>query len=163
MFCIFKGRKQMKLSKNFTLTEFTKSQTALRKGLDNTMPEEHLEAAKLLAEHVLQPVREHFGITTINSGYRGAELNKAVGGSSTSQHCKGQAADIEVPGVSNYDVAKWIEENCDFDQVLLEFYTSGIPDSGWVHVTYNKEGNRKKSLTATKVDGKTVYLLGLIK
>ena len=127
------------------------------------MPEEHLEAAKLLAEHVLQPVRDHFGITTINSGYRGEELNKAVGGSSTSQHCKGQAADIEVPGVSNYDVAKWIEENCDFDQVLLEFYTSGIPDSGWVHVSYNAEGNRKKSLTATKVDGKTVYSLGLIK
>ena len=151
----------MKLSKNFTLTEFTKSQTALRKGLDNTMPEEHLEAAKLLAEHVLQPVREHFGPTSINSGYRGEALNKAVGGSSTSQHCKGQAADIEVPGVSNYDVAKWIEENCDFDQVLLEFYTSGIPDSGWVHVSYNAEGNRKKSLTATKVGSKTLYSLGL--
>ena len=153
----------MKLSKNFTLTEFTKSQTALRKGLDNSMPEEHLEAAKLLAEHVLQPVREHFGPTSINSGYRGEALNKAVGGSPTSQHCKGQAADIEVPGVSNYDVAKWIEENCDFDQVLLEFYTSGIPDSGWVHVSYNTAGNRKKSLTASKVDGKTVYSIGLIK
>ena len=153
----------MKLSKNFTLTEFTKSQTALRKGLDNSMPEEHLEAAKLLAEHVLQPVREHFGPTSINSGYRGAELNKAVGGSPKSQHCKGQAADIEVSGVSNYDVAKWIEKNTDFDQVILEFYTLGVPDSGWVHVTYNAEGNRKKSLTATKVDGKTMYSLGLEK
>ncbi len=151
----------MKLSKNFTLSEFTKSQTALRKGLDNSMPEEHLEAAKLLAEHVLQPVREHFGPTSINSGYRGEALNKAVGGSSTSQHCKGQAADIEVSGVSNYDIAKWIEKKCDFDQVILEFYTPGIPDSGWVHVSYNTAGNRKKSLTASKVDGRTHYSLGL--
>ena len=152
----------MRLSKNFTLTEFTKSQTALRKGLDNTMPEEHLEAAKLLAEHVLQPVRDHFGITTINSGYRGEELNKAVGGSPTSQHCKGQAADIEVPGVSNYDVAKWIEKNCDFDQVILEFYTPGIPDSGWVHVSYDPNDLKKQVMTATKQDGKTVYLTGLV-
>ena len=151
----------MKLSKNFTLSEFTKSQTALRKGLDNSMPEEHLEAAKLLAEHVLQPVRDHFGITSINSGYRGEALNKAVGGSAKSQHCKGQAADIEVPGVSTFEVAKWIERHTDFDQVILEFYTPGIPDSGWVHVTYNTEGNRKKSLTASKVGGKTHYSLGL--
>ena len=151
----------MRLSKNFTVAEFEKSQTAIRQGLDNSMPEEHLGNAKALCENVLQKVREHFGITTINSGYRGEALNKAVGGSATSQHCKGQAADIEVPGVSNYDVAKWIEKNCDFDQVILEFYTLGVPDSGWVHVSYNAEGNRKKSLTATKVGSKTLYSLGL--
>jgi len=162
MFCIFKkDKKQMKLSNNFTLTEFEKSQTAIRQGLDNTMPEEHVDNATALCENVLQKVREHFGPTTINSGYRGESLNKAVGGSSKSQHCKGQAADIEVPGVANYNVAKWIEKNTDFDQVILEFYTLGIPDSGWVHVTYNTAGNRKKSLTASKVEGKTHYSLGL--
>ena len=151
----------MNLSKNFTLTEYTKSQTALRQGIDNTPNDEHLASAKLLFEKVVQPVRDHFGPTVINSGYRGPALNAAVGGSSSSQHCKGEAVDIECPGVPNYDVAKWIEDNLDFDQLILEFYTPGIPDSGWVHVSYKSEGNRKQSLTATKQDGKTVYLQGL--
>jgi len=152
----------MRLSKNFTLSEFTKSQTALRQGIDNTPQGEHLDAAKELFENVVQPVRDHFGVTVINSGYRGPELNEAVGGSSKSQHCKGQAADIECPGTSNYDVAKWIEDNLDFDQLILEFYTPGIPDSGWVHVSYKTEGNRKSVLTAMREDGKTVYKTGLI-
>ena len=144
----------MKLSKNFSLAEFTKSQTAERKGLDNTPKGEHLEAAKILFEKVVQPVRDHFGPTVINSGYRGPELNEAVGGSSRSQHCKGQAADIEV--------AQWIVDNCDFDQLILEFYTPGIPDSGWVHVSYvSEEDNRKSILTASRVDGKTQYSVGL--
>ena len=112
-------------------------------------------------EKVVQPVREHFGPTVINSGYRGPELNAAVGGSTKSQHCKGQAADIEVPGVPNYTLAKWIEDNCDFDQLILEFYTSGIPDSGWVHVSYVGEENRKSVLTAARIDGKTNYSIGL--
>ena len=150
------------LSKNFTLTEFTKSQTALRQGIDNTPNDEHLASAKLLFEHVVQPVRDHFGPTVINSGYRGPALNTAVGGSSTSQHCKGEAADIECPGTANYDVAKWIEDTLDFDQLILEFYTPGIPDSGWVHVSYKAEGNRKSILTAMKENGKTVYKPGLI-
>ena len=153
----------MKLSKNFSLAEFTKSQTAERKGLDNTPKGEHLDAAVVLFENVVQKVRDHFGPTVLNSGYRGPELNEAVGGSSKSQHCKGQAADIEIHTVSNYDLAKWIEKNTDFDQVILEFYTPGIPDSGWVHVTYNTEGNRGKTLTASKVDGRTHYSLGLNK
>ena len=76
--------------------------------------------------------------------------------------CKGQAVDIECPGTANYDVAKWIEENVDFDQLILEFYTPGIPDSGWVHVSYNSAGNRKSILTAMKENGKTVYKPGLI-
>lgn len=152
----------MRLSKNFTLSEFTKSQTALRQGIDNTPQGEHLDAAKELFENVVQPVRDHFGVTVINSGYRGPELNEAVGGSSKSQHCKGQAADIECPGTSNYDVAKWIEDNLDFDQLILEFYTPGIPDSGWVHVSYKTEDNRKSVLTAMREDGKTVYKTGLI-
>ena len=150
------------LSKNFTLTEFTKSQTALRLGIDNTPSEEHLAAAKLLFENVVQPVRDHFGPTVINSGYRGPALNEAIGGASASQHCRGEAVDIECPGTPNYDVALWIEQNLDYDQLILEFYTPGIPDSGWVHVSYIPEGNRKQSLTAVKQDGKTVYLQGLI-
>lgn len=152
----------MRLSKNFTLKEFTKSQTAERKGIDNTPNNEHLENAEFLFGNVVQKVRDNFGTTVINSGYRGPELNEAVGGSKKSQHCHGQAADIEVPGVSNYEVAKWITENCDFDQVILEFYTPGIPDSGWVHVSYKQEGNRKSILTAMKENGKTVYKVGLI-
>ena len=153
----------MRLSKNFTLSEFTKSQTALRQGIDNTPNEEHLEAAKALFENVVQPVRDKFGVTVINSGYRGPALNEAVGGSSKSQHCKGQAVDIECPGVANADVAQWIVDNLDFDQVILEFYTPGIPDSGWVHVSYRADGeNRKSILTAMKEDGKTVYKTGLI-
>jgi zinc D-Ala-D-Ala carboxypeptidase len=152
----------MKLTKNFTLTEYTKSQTALRKGIDNTPRGEHLEAAKTLFENVVQPVRDKFGPTTINSGYRCEVLNKAVGGSATSQHCNGEAVDLEVPGTSNAAVAEWIKDNCDFDQLILEFYTPGIADSGWVHVSYKNSSNRKKIMTAMKEDGRTVYKMGLI-
>ena len=152
----------VRLSKNFTLQEFTKSQTAERRGIDNTPVEGHLENAKELFENVVQKVRDNFGVTVINSGYRSGDLNYAIGGSNTSQHCKGQAVDIECPGTSNYDVAKWIEENLDFDQLILEFYTPGIPDSGWVHVSYKSEDNRKGVLTAMKENGKTVYKANLI-
>jgi len=152
----------VRLSKNFSLQEFTKSQTAIRQGLNNTPNDEHLASATALFENVVQKVRDNFGVTVINSGYRGPALNTAVGGSSNSQHCKGEAVDIECPGTGNYDVAKWIEDNCDFDQLILEFYTPGIPDSGWVHVSYKSEGNRKQSLTAMKENGKTVYKTELI-
>ena len=152
----------VRLSQNFTLQEYIKSQTALRQGIDNMPNEQHLEKAKLLFENVVQPVRDNFGVTVINSGYRGPELNEAVGGSDKSQHCKGEAVDIEWPGVPNYDVAKWIHDNLDFDQLILEFYTPGIPDSGWVHVSYKEDANRKSVLTAMKEDGKTVYKAGLI-
>jgi len=153
----------MKLSKNFTLQEFTKSQTALRMGIDNTPNEEHMEAAEFLFANIVQKVRDNFGPTVINSGYRGPALNEAVGGSSRSQHCKGQAVDIECPGVPNADVAQWIVDNLEFDQVILEFYTPRIPDSGWVHVSYNNNGeNRRSILTAVKENGKTVYKQGLI-
>lgn len=151
----------MRLSENFTLQEFTKSQTALRHGIDNTPSEEHLSAAKKLFAEVVQPVRDQFGVTVINSGYRGPELNAKVGGSSRSQHCKGEAVDIEVPGVPNAEVAQWIADNTDFDQLILEFYTPGVPDSGWVHVSHTTE-NRGEILTAMKENGKTVYKRGLI-
>ena len=152
----------VKLRQNFTLQEFTKSQTALRQGIDNTPDQEHLTNAVNLFANVVQQVRNNFGVTVINSGYRGPALNEAVGGSSKSQHCKGEAVDIECPGTPNYEVASWIAENLDFDQLILEFYTPGIPDSGWVHVSYKSVGNRKSVLTAMKENGKTVYKPGLI-
>lgn len=152
----------MRLSKNFTLQEFTKSQTAERRGIDNTPGTVHLERAKALFENVVQKVRDNFGVTVINSGYRGADLNAAIGGSNKSQHCRGEAVDIECPGTANYDVAKWIEDNCEFDQLILEFYKPGIPDSGWVHVSYKSEENRKSVLTAMRENGKTVYKPGLV-
>jgi|TARA_A100001011_G_scaffold205016_1_gene213175 zinc D-Ala-D-Ala carboxypeptidase len=153
----------VRLSKNFTLQEYTKSQTALRLGIDNNPSEEHLIKTKTLFDKVVQPVRDHFGVTVINSGYRGIKLNEAIGGSLNSQHCKGEAVDIECPGTSNYDVAIWIKDNLDFDQLILEFYTPGVLDSGWVHVSFTNSGNRKSVLTAMKENGKTVYKPGLIK
>jgi len=152
----------MKLSKNFSLKEFTKSMTATRLGIDNTPQDEHLEAAKALFENCVQKVREHFGITRISSGYRGPELNKAVGGSSKSQHCKGQAVDFECDGTDNLEVAKWIRDNLDFDQVISEFYVDGDPTSGWIHLSYvSPEENRNRCLTAQRVDGKVQYSVGL--
>ncbi len=152
----------MKLTNNFTLEELTKSETALRRNLDNTPTVEVVENLKTLAEKVLQPVREHFAKgVKVNSGYRAPEVNAAVGGSKTSDHCKGMAADIEIPGLPNYDLAKWIESNMEFTQVILEFYTQGVPDSGWVHVSYDPANLKKQSLTAVKREGKTIYLPGL--
>ena len=151
----------MRLSTNFTLEEFTRSQTAIRQNIDNTPTEEHSENLKLLCEMVLQPVRDHFGPIAINSGYRGVVLNKTIGGSFKSQHCQGQAADIECPGTGNRHVADWISDNCTFDQLILEFLTPGIPDSGWVHVSFNRGSNRMQRLRAVKEDGKTVYKNGL--
>lgn len=153
----------MNLTKNFTLAEMIKSETALRHGMDNTPGEAEIENLKRLAEKVLQPVRDSYGKgVKVNSGYRAPDVNAKVGGSKTSDHCKGQAADIEIPGVANADLAKWITENLDFTQVILEFYTPGVPDSGWVHVSYDPDNLKKQVLTATKQDGKTVYLNGLV-
>lgn len=153
----------MNLTANFTLSELTKSETALRHGMDNTPGETEIANLKTLAEKVLQPVREHYqkGVK-VNSGYRAPEVNQKVGGSRTSDHCKGQAADIEIPGVPNADLAQWITENLEFTQVILEFYTQGIPDSGWVHVSYDPQNLKKQALTAVKQNGKTVYLPGLV-
>ena len=153
----------MNLTANFSLHELTKSETALRMGLDNTPGEAETEALRLLCEKVLQPVRDHFGKgVKVNSGFRSSESNAAVGGSRTSDHCKGQAADIEIPGVANADLAQWIMDNLDYTQLILEFYTPGIPDSGWVHVSYDPNNLKKQELTAMKVAGKTQYVPGLV-
>ena len=153
----------MKLTKNFTLEEMIKSETALRHGMDNTPGENEIGNLKLLCEKVLQPVRDHFGKgVKVNSGFRHPDVNAKVGGSRTSDHTRGQAADIEIPGVPNAELAEWIKDNLDYRQLILEFYTPGVPDSGWVHVSYVAEDNKKEVLTATKKDGKTVYLQGLV-
>ena len=153
----------MNLSANFTLKELTKSDTATRLGLDNTPDDEALENLKTLCEMVLQPVREHYGKSvTVNSAYRSPESNAAVNGSKSSDHCKGMAADIEIVGVANADLAQWIMDNLEYTQLILEFYTPGIPDSGWVHVSYDPNNLKKQELTATKVAGKTTYLNGLV-
>lgn len=152
----------MQLTNNFSLKELTVSDTATRLGLDNTPNETVTANLKTLAENILQPIREHYGKSVkVNSGYRAPEVNAAVGGSKTSDHCKGQAADIEITGVANGDLAKYIAENFKFTQVILEFYTQGIPDSGWVHVSYDSNDLKCQTLTAVKQGGKTVYLPGL--
>jgi hypothetical protein len=153
----------MNLSANFSLHEMCKSETALRMGYDNTPDDEATENLRLLCEKVLQPVRDHYGKgVKVNSAYRSPESNAAVGGSKTSDHCKGMAADIEIPGVANADLAQWIMDNLDYTQLILEFYTPGIPDSGWVHVSFDPNNLKKQELTATKVAGKTQYLPGLV-
>ena len=146
------------------MKELTKSDTTTRLGIDNTPDDEAIDNLKTLCEKVLQPVRDHFGKSVIiNSGYRSPELNSspAVGGSKTSDHCKGMAADIEIAGIANADLAQWIMDNLDYTQLILEFYTQGIPDSGWVHVSYDPNNLKKQELTAVKVAGKTQYLNGL--
>jgi hypothetical protein len=149
----------MNLSKHFTLKELTESPQAKKLGIDNTPTKEHLDNMEYLCETVLEKVREHFGKpVTVNSCYRGPALNKAIGGSSSSQHMVGQAADIEITGVTNKILADYIAEKVDFDQVILEFYNPAEgANSGWVHVSCKKSGNRKQKLVALKDGSKTVY------
>ena len=147
----------MKLSQNFSLKELVASQTADRKGIDNTPTDEHIENLKLLCENVLQPIRDEWGVVSVSSGYRSQALCQAIGSVSTSQHARGQAADFECYSVDNRELFDWITQNLKFDQAILEFYT-GAPDSGWIHVSYNEDGNRKQTLRAFRNDaGKTQY------
>ena len=152
----------IRLSKNFALSEMVKSATAERLNVDNSPSDIHLVNLTHLAIHILQPVRDEFGVITINSGYRSPALNAKVGGSKTSQHCNGQAADFESFSTPNPDLAKWIANNLEFDQLILEFYDGINPNSGWVHCSYNLMGNRKKILTALKTGGKVVYKNGFV-
>ena len=148
----------MKLTANFSLLELTKSQTAERKGIDNTPGTEHQENLKSLCTHVLQPVRDHFSrVVTISSGYRSPELCAAIGSKSTSQHAKGEAADFEIFGVSNKELADWIHYNVNYDQLILEYWNELDPNSGWVHCSYSQNQKRRQYLRAYKEDGKTKY------
>lgn len=149
----------MQLSKHLVLAEVTRSETAKRKGISNMPTPEHIENFKLIAEKVFEPIREHFKVPIlISSGYRSKELNAAIGGSLTSQHCSGEAIDLDMDGtsVTNKQIFDFIKENLVFDQLIWEFGTKDNPD--WVHVSYESTGKqRKQILRATKVNGKTVY------
>ena len=149
----------MQLSKHFTLEEFEKSQTATRKNIINKAGAGEIKNLGDLCYEVLEPVRAHFDKPiTITSGFRSKELCVAIGSSENSQHTcnNGAAADFEIAGISNLQVALWIQNNVDFDQLILEYYT-GEPNSGWVHVSYQEGSNRKQVLT---FDGKS-YTNGL--
>ena len=151
------------LTQNFSLHELTKSETAARHDMENNPGPAEIANLTELAGKVLQPIRDHFQTGVhINSGFRHPDVNAKVGGSKTSDHCKGQAADLEIPGVANADLAQWVKDNLEFTQLILEFYTPGIPDSGWVHVSYDPNNLKKQVMTATKQNGKTVYLPGLV-
>lgn len=146
------------MSKYFSIAELCASQTATRRGIDNSPDRAAYESLNLLIENILHPLREHFGRPVIiSSGYRSPALNRAVKGSRTSQHCFGQAADLTVHGVSNIEVAEWIAKNLPFDQLILEFPERG----GWVHVSYGPR-QRRQTLTASRGRfGRTVYTPGL--
>jgi hypothetical protein len=150
----------MQLSKNLSLAEVMRSETAKRKGVSNMPTEAHIANFKLLAEKVFQPIREHFGVPIhISSGYRSAALNKAVGGSATSQHCTGEAIDIDMDGTSitNAQIFNYIKENLEFDQLIAEFPVNSNP--AWVHVSYEGSGKqRKQILVAKKIGSKTTYI-----
>ena len=149
------------ISKHISDREGVYSITATRRGIDNTPSEEHLENMKLLAEKIFEPLRKWVGgPIRINSFYRGTELNKAIGGSSKSQHCKGQAMDIDDTGChkTNAEMYAWIKDNVDFDQMIWEFGDDENPN--WVHVSYvSPEENRNRCLKAYKEGGKTKYMV----
>ena len=148
----------MKLTENFSLVELTKSQTAERKGIDNTPSTEHQGNLKSLCTSILQPIRDHFNrVVSVSSGYRSVDLCVAIGSSTGSQHAKGEAADFEIFGVSNKELADYINENLDYDQLILEYWKESDPNSGWVHCSYKSEGNRKQYLRAYKENGSTKY------
>ena len=151
----------MQLSKHLSLAEVTRSDSAKRNGISNEPTAEHLENFKLLAEKVFEPIREHFKVPIhISSGYRSLALNKKIGGSLTSQHCSGEAIDIDMDGsasgVTNKQVFDFIKQHLNFDQLIWEFGTTSNPD--WVHVSYESTGKqRKQVLRAIKQGGKTAY------
>lgn len=151
----------MKISKHLSLAEVTRSDSAKRHGIDNTPTAEHLENFKLLAEKVFEPIRAHFGVPIyISSGYRSKALNLLIKGSLSSQHCKGEAIDIDMDGtsgdVTNFDIFSYIKDNLEYDQLIWEFGTDKNPD--WVHVSYTKGKNRKQKLKAIRTNGKTCYI-----
>ena len=144
----------MQITAHFTLSEFTRSESAKRHGVSNQPIPEHLENIKILCERVLEPIRIKFGPINISSGYRSKVLNHYIGGSLRSQHCEGKAADLDMDdmgGVTNKQIFEYIKNELEFDQLINEF------NYGWVHVSYNTGKNRKQVLDALKVNNKTVY------
>lgn len=140
----------MKLSKNFSLSEMTFSQTAVRKSIDNTPTPLEQENLEYLCENILQPARNNFGPIIVSSGYRSHDLNEEIGGAPSSQHPTGEAADFKAIGVSNYELAFWLNFNTKFDQLILEHFTEENPHTGWVHCSCSRDINRKEVLRAYK-------------
>ena len=155
----------MKLSKNFSLKELTYSQTAIRNGISNLPNEEQLVNLTALCQRVLQPVRDKYCVISVSSGLRAEALNTLIGGSKTSDHCHGRAADFEVKSeeISNIELAKYIKDNLEFKQLILEFYNKDEgPNSGWVHCSFDAGGDNKgEVLTAKRIDGRVEYIPGL--
>ena len=148
----------MQLTRNFSLSELIKSDTAIRKGIDNNPNADQIEKLKLLCENILQPVRDHFGRVKCTSGFRSVELCLAINSSAESQHAKAEAADFEVIGVDNVEVADWIKSNLETDQLILEYYTVGEPNSGWIHASWIPENRREQFLWCYRdLNGKTKY------
>ena len=148
----------MRLSKDFTLQELTVSNTAVKHGISNIPNQDQITNLILLCQFILQPIKEHFSKPVIiNSGYRSPELCLLVNSTVTSQHTKGQAADFEINGVSNKELANWIVANLDYDQCILEFWNKEEPNSGWVHCSYSFDHSRKQYLKAVKTDKGTLY------
>mgnify|MGYP003127788909 FL=1 len=147
----------MELTRNFSLSELIKSDTAIRKGINNNPNAGQIENLKLLCENILQPVRDHFGRVKVTSGFRSPELCVAIGSSVNSQHAKAEAADFECPGVDNAELADWIHRELPYDQLILEFYTPGEPNSGWIHCSWIADKPRASYLWAYKSEGKTKY------
>ena len=147
----------MELTRNFTLSELTKSDTAIRKGINNNPNSGQIEKLKALCENILQPVRDHFGRVKITSGFRSEDLCLAIGSSRNSQHAKAEAADFECVGVDNAEVADWIKMNLETDQLILEFYTPGEPNSGWIHASYIPYQPRRQFMHAYREDKKVKY------
>ena len=151
----------MKLTANITLDELTKSQVAERKGIDNNPRPEQIENLKALAVNVLQPIRSHFDKPLIiSSGFRCAQLCLEIGSSVNSQHTasdESAEADFEIPGVDNKELALYIKNELEYDQLILEFYRDNEPTSGWIHCSYSRNSNRQQLLRAMREDGKTVY------
>ena len=151
----------MKLTANITLDELTKSQIAERKGINNNPNPQQIENLKNLAINILQPVRSHFDKPLIiSSGFRCAELCLEIGSSINSQYVaddEAAAADFEIPGVDNRELARWIRNNLEVDQGILEFYRDGEPTSGWIHCSYSVNTNRQQWLRAFREEGKVQY------
>lgn len=148
----------MQLTRHFSLAEMTRSETASRRGIDNTPPAPARRALKRLCEEVLEPVRLHFGRPVIvTSGYRSPVLNAVIGGALRSQHTLGEAADFTVAGRSNIAVCCWIASNLAFDQLIYEF-----GEAGWIHVSWREAGRRMETLSARRVAGRTRYASGLL-
>ena len=156
------------ITEHFSYKELTRSDVALRNHLENIPTEAHLKNLTTLCTHVLEPVRAHWGPVRVNSGYRSLAVNMLINPMTStltklSRHCTGQAVDFEVDGLSNVTLAEWCRDHLpEFHQVILEFYTPGEPNSGWVHVSFVEDLQKKECLTAVHKNGTTAYLQGLI-